>query len=113
VFRLSVRDALGVLLQALHELKVTTETITFTTGTDTSMFKQATEHGENPDVLRQRFSCFANLEIGLVKQFEEPVKAALRRLPNIRGTGHPWARPYKLRHVDSRPTAKPERLCGC
>jgi len=81
------RDALRVLLQALNELKVATEAITFTTGTDTSVFKQATEHGEDPNVLRQRFSRFANLEVGLVKQFEEPVKAALRRLPNIRGTG--------------------------
>jgi len=29
----------------------------------------------------------ANLEIGLVKQFEEPVKTTLRRLPSIKGTG--------------------------
>ena len=81
------RDALRVLLQALDELRVAAEAITFTTGNDSNVMKQATELGEDPNVLRQRFSRIANLEIGVVKQFDEPVKCALRRLPSIRGTG--------------------------
>jgi len=81
------RDALRVLLQALDDLKVATEAITFTTGNDTNVMKQATEHGGDPNVLRQRFSRIANLEIGVVKPFSEPTKQALRRLPSIKGTG--------------------------
>ncbi|MEK7393262.1 MAG: hypothetical protein AAB214_11930, partial [Fibrobacterota bacterium] len=81
------RDALRVLLQALDELSVATEAITFTTGNDANVFKSATENGGDPNVLRQRFSRIANLEIGVVKQFDEPVKTALRRLPSIKGTG--------------------------
>ena len=81
------RDTLRVLLQALDELKVATEAITFTTGNDTNVMKLATEHGGDPNVLRQRFSRIANLEIGVVKPFSEPTKQALRRLPSIKGTG--------------------------
>ncbi len=81
------RDALRVLLQALDELKVATEAITFTTGNDSNVMKLATDRGGDPNVLRQRFSRIANLEIGVVKPFGETTKNALRRLPSIKGTG--------------------------
>jgi len=81
------RDALRVLLQALDELKVATEALTFTTGNDSNVMKLATERGGDPNVLRQRFSRIANLEIGVVKPFGESTRLALRRLPSIKGTG--------------------------
>ncbi|MCO6438572.1 MAG: VWA domain-containing protein [Phycisphaerae bacterium] len=81
------RDALRVLLEALAELKVATEALTFTTGRDFDLFKVAQETGQDPTEIRTRYSRFANLEIGLVKQFNEPVKTGLRRLPTISGTG--------------------------
>lgn len=81
------RDALRVLLEALDDLTVATEAITFTTGNGTSVATLAARRNEDPNELRQRFSRISNLEIGVVKQFGEPVKAALRRLPTIKGTG--------------------------
>jgi len=81
------RDALHVLLDALSDLKVATEALTFTTGNEFDLFRAGQLMGEEPTVLRERYSRFANLEIGVVKQFEEPVKQGLRRLPGIRGTG--------------------------
>ena len=98
------RDALRVLLQALDELKVATEAITFTTGNDTNVMKQATEYGGDPNVLRQRFSRIANLEIGVVKPFSEPTKQALRRLPSIKGTG---LTPLGGGHADRRTADHP------
>jgi len=81
------RDALRVLLEALSELNVATEALTFTTGRDFDLFRVAQETGQDPTDMRTRYSRFANLEIGLVKQFNEPVKTGLRRLPSICGTG--------------------------
>jgi len=81
------RDALRVLLEALDDLAVATEAITFTTGNGTNVATLAAQLKEDPNNLRQRFSRISNLEIGVVKQFGEPVKAALRRLPTIKGTG--------------------------
>lgn len=81
------RDALRVLLEALDDLKVATEAITFTTGSGSGVFTLVQQRGEDPAELRNRYSRIANLEIGLVKQFVEPVKSALRRLPSIKGTG--------------------------
>jgi len=81
------RDALRVLLEALADLKVATEALTFTTGRDFDLFKVAQETGQDPTEMRSRYSRFANLETGLVKQFAEPVKSGLRRLPTISGTG--------------------------
>ncbi len=81
------RDSLRVLLDALADLKVPTEAITFTTGREFDMHRAAQLTGEDPSEIRDRYSRFANLEIGLVKQFNEPVKTALRRLPSIHGTG--------------------------
>ncbi|MCO6438511.1 MAG: VWA domain-containing protein [Phycisphaerae bacterium] len=81
------RDALRVLLEALADLKVATEAITFTTGRDFDLFRVAQETDQDPTEMRMRYSRFANLEIGVVKQFNEPVKTGLRRLPTISGTG--------------------------
>jgi cobalamin biosynthesis protein CobT len=81
------RDSLRVLLEALDDLAVATEAITFTTGNGTSVAALAARRNEDPNELRQRFSRISNLEIGVVKQFGESVKAALRRLPTIKGTG--------------------------
>lgn len=81
------RDSLRVLLESLADLKVSTEAFTFTTGSAYSMYHVAQSTGEDPGELRNRYSRFANLEIGLIKQFDEPVKTALRRLPSIRGSG--------------------------
>jgi cobalamin biosynthesis protein CobT len=81
------RDALRVLLEALTDLKVATEALTFTTGNEFDLFRAGQLTGEDPAHMRDHYSRFANLEIGVVKQFEEPVKQGLRRLPSIRGTG--------------------------
>ncbi|MGD2111185.1 MAG: VWA domain-containing protein [Phycisphaerae bacterium] len=81
------RDALRVLLEALADLKVATEALTFTTGNEFDLFKAGQSTGEDAARLRDRYSRFANLAIGVVKQFEEPVKQGLRRLLSIRGTG--------------------------
>lgn len=81
------RDSLRVLLETLDDLSVATDAITFTTGNDPNGVTLATQRGEDPNALRQRYSRISNLEIGVVKQFNEPVKTALRRLPSIKGTG--------------------------
>ena len=81
------RDSMRVLLEALNDLKIPTEAFTFTTGHAFGLQEAANLIAEEPTELRQRFSRFSNLEIGVIKQFEEPVKAAMRRLPSIRGTG--------------------------
>jgi len=81
------RDAVRVLLEALHDLKIPTEAFTFTTGDAFDADKAAAEAGVATLDLRQRYSRFGNLEIGLIKRFEDSVKVAMRRLPNIVGTG--------------------------
>ncbi len=81
------RDAMRVLLDALHDLKIPTEAFTFTTGDALDVNKVAAEIGLQPHEAFQRFTRFGNLVIGLIKRFEDPVKVALKRLPTIQGTG--------------------------
>lgn len=81
------RDAMRVLLDALHDLKIPTEAFTFTTGDKLDVNKVAAEVGMPPHEAFRRFTRFANLEIGLIKRFEDPVNVALKRLPTIQGTG--------------------------
>lgn len=81
------RDAMRVLLEALHDLKIPTEAFTFTTGDKLDVNKVAAEIGLPPNEAMGRFARFGNLEIGLIKRFEDPVKLALQRLPLIQGTG--------------------------
>jgi nitric oxide reductase activation protein len=76
-----------VLLEALADLKIATEAFTFTTGDRFNLSKACQATDQSPVQLQDRFSRFGNLEIGLIKRFEEPVKTALKRLPGIRGTG--------------------------
>lgn len=81
------RDALRALLEALHDLRIPTEAFTFTTGDELDVNAAANQAGIPPNEIYRRFSRFGNLEIGLIKRFEDPVKLALQRLPTIRGTG--------------------------
>ena len=81
------RDAMRVLLEALDDLAIATEAFTFTTGHAFDLHLAANASGEDMAKLLERFSRFANLQIGVIKRFEEPVKAALCRLPEVRGTG--------------------------
>lgn len=81
------RQAMRVLLESLADLKIATEAFTFTTGDRFSLAEACKLTGHEHTQLQTRFSRFGNLEIGLIKRFEEPVKPALRRLPTIRGTG--------------------------
>jgi cobalamin biosynthesis protein CobT len=81
------RQAMRVLLESLGDLKIATEAFTFTTGDRFSLSEACRLTGQDHTQLQSRFSRFGNLEIGLIKRFEEPVKSAMRRLPTIRGTG--------------------------
>jgi cobalamin biosynthesis protein CobT len=81
------RQAMRVLLESLADLKIATEAFTFTTGDRFSLAEACKRAGQEHTQLQTRFSRFGNLEIGLIKRFEEPVKSALRRLPTIRGSG--------------------------
>lgn len=81
------RDALRALLAALHDLKIPTEAFTFTTGDAFDADRAASETGISSTDIRLRFTRFGNLEIGLIKRFEDTLKVAVRRLPNIVGTG--------------------------
>lgn len=81
------RQAMCVLLQALADLRIATEAFTFTTGDRFSLAEACKLTGQDHTQLQGRFSRFGNLEIGLIKRFEEPAKLALRRLPTIRGSG--------------------------
>ena len=81
------RQAMRVLLEALADLKITTEAFTFTTGDRFSLAEAARNSGCECASLQTRFSRFGNLEIGVVKQFEESVKKAMSRLPSVRGSG--------------------------
>ncbi|HOW73761.1 MAG TPA: VWA domain-containing protein [Phycisphaerae bacterium] len=81
------RQAMRVLLESLGDLKIATEAFTFTTGDRFNLAEAAKLTGQDPNQLHGRFSRFGNLEIGLIKQYQEPVKVALRRLPTVRGSG--------------------------
>lgn len=81
------RDSLRVLLEALGDLRIPTEAFTFTTGDRFTAQDVLKETGEDLGAIHQRFSRLANLRIGLIKRYDEPVKTALRRLPRIQGTG--------------------------
>ncbi|HOW72213.1 MAG TPA: VWA domain-containing protein [Phycisphaerae bacterium] len=81
------RQAMRVLLESLGDLKIATEAFTFTTGDRFNLAEAAKRTGQDANQLHGRFSRFGNLEIGLIKQYQEPVKAALRRLPTVRGSG--------------------------
>jgi len=81
------RDAMRVLLEALGDLKIPTEAFTFTTGDMFNLSEASRVTGEEAVALSQRFGRFGNLEIGLIKQYQEPVKLALKRLPGVHGTG--------------------------
>jgi len=81
------REAMRVLLEALSDLKVPTEAFTFTTGDMFNLSEASRVTGEEAVALSQRFGRFGNLEIGLIKEYGEPLKVALKRLPNVHGTG--------------------------
>ncbi|MCB9852800.1 MAG: VWA domain-containing protein [Phycisphaerales bacterium] len=81
------RDAVRVLLQALSDLKIPTEAFTFTTGDQMGTLEAAEQTGVEPCRLKQRFTRLSNLEIGLIKRFEDSIKTAIQRLPSIRGSG--------------------------
>ena len=81
------RDSMRVLLEALDDLKIATEAFTFTTGHAFDLNQATQQCGQEPAQMRERFSRFANIEIGVIKHFAEPAKVAMRRLPSIRGTG--------------------------
>ncbi len=86
-------DSMRVLLEALSDLKIATEAFTFTTGHAYDLNQAALACGQEPVQLRERYSRFANLEIGVIKHFAEPVKVAMRRLPTPDASlcGSPWA----------------------
>jgi cobalamin biosynthesis protein CobT len=81
------RSSLRVLLEALDDLRTPTEAFTFTTGDRFTAQDVLKQTGEDLGAIHQRFSRLANLRIGLIKRYDEPVKTALRRLPRIQGTG--------------------------
>jgi len=81
------RKAMRVLLEALGDLRIPTEALTFTTGREVNTKQVCKQTGLDANRLRERFDRISNLEIGLVKRFEDPVKAALQRLPKVMGTG--------------------------
>lgn len=81
------RQAMRVLLEALADLKIATEALTFTTGDRFSLAEAARMSRCECAPLQTRFSRFGNLEIGVVKEFGESVKRALTRLPSVRGSG--------------------------
>jgi cobalamin biosynthesis protein CobT len=81
------RRALRVLLEALADLRVPTEALTFTTGNEVDLQQLMSEAGGNMHQMRERYGRLSNLEIGIVQRFGEPVAQAWQRLPRIRGTG--------------------------
>lgn len=81
------RRAMRVLVEALSDLKVATEAFTFTTGNRVDIAQVVQQTGLDAARLRERYGRLSNLEISLIKRFEEPVKVALERLPNVRGSG--------------------------
>ncbi|MCB9851908.1 MAG: VWA domain-containing protein [Phycisphaerales bacterium] len=81
------RDAVRVLLQALSDLNIPAEAFTFTTGDLSGVLSAAGQSVSDTQKLKNRFTRISNLEIGLIKRFEDSVKTAIERLPSIRGTG--------------------------
>ncbi|MBP7936863.1 MAG: VWA domain-containing protein, partial [Phycisphaerae bacterium] len=81
------RKAVRVLLEALADLRIATEAFTFTTGDRVDVQRILQETGLEASKLRERYGRLSNLEIGLIKRFEDPVNLALERLPAIHGTG--------------------------
>ena len=81
------RTAMRVLIEALADLGIPTHAFTFTTGDSYSMSRAERESGVASGDLHDRFSRVSNLEIGVIKEFGESAKIALRRLPSIHGGG--------------------------
>jgi len=81
------RDAVRVILQALSDLRIPSEAFTFTTGDLMGIHEAANQTGIEAGKLKKRFTRLSNLEIGLIKRFEDSVKTAIQRLPSIRGSG--------------------------
>lgn len=81
------RDAVRVILQSLSDLKIPSEAFTFTTGDLMGTLDAANQTGIDAGKLKKRFTRLSNLEIGLIKCFEDSVKTAIQRLPSIRGSG--------------------------
>jgi len=81
------RRAMRVLLESLNDLKIPVEAFTFTTGNRCDINQIMQQSGMDAYQLRERYGRISNLEIGMVKQFEEPIKNAFSRLPNVRGSG--------------------------
>jgi cobalamin biosynthesis protein CobT len=81
------RDAMRVLIEALADLRIPTEALTFTTGNAVDISELMQQTGLDAARLRERYGRLSNLEIGLVQQFGEPARAALSRLPGIQGSG--------------------------
>jgi len=81
------QSAMQVLLEALADLKIPTEALTFTTGNALDVTQLIQQTGLDVSQLRERYGRLSNLEIGLIKRFSEPVKVAMSRLPNLTGTG--------------------------
>jgi len=81
------KNAVRTLLEALADLKIPTEALTFTTGNTLDLNRVMQQTGLDVCQLRERYGRLSNLEIGLIKQFNEPVKVAMSRLPNLNGTG--------------------------
>jgi len=81
------RRAMRVLIEALSDLKVATEAFTFTTGNLVDIAQVMQQTGFDAARLRERYGRLSNLEIGVIKRFDEPAKAALQRLPNVQGSG--------------------------
>ncbi|MBK8269892.1 MAG: VWA domain-containing protein [Planctomycetes bacterium] len=81
------RAAVRALLESLHDLRIPTAAFTFTTGMAFDVNRASIETGSSPGNLLKRFGRVANLENGVIKQFDEPIKTALARLPTICGTG--------------------------
>lgn len=81
------RRTMRVLVEALADLRVATEAFTFTTGDQVDVNQVIREAGQDINAFRERYGRIENLEIGLIKRFEEPIKTALQRLPSVKGTG--------------------------
>jgi len=81
------REALRAILEALSDLPVPSEALTFTTGNRIDWPDLMSRTGLNQSEIKRRYTRISNLEIGLIQQFGEPVGVALSRLPSIRGSG--------------------------
>jgi len=81
------RDAVRALLEALHDLRIPTEAITFTNGDTPTVCTAAEELGVKTAEVSRRYGRVGRLEIDIIKRFEDSLGAALQRLPNVMGTG--------------------------